>query len=135
MKGERCAQLSVLGSQFLTGVVIVDILLQIHFRGSGWGVMNRGVSLGMFPRLGQELAVIVYFIFIILYLNHAKSRKFSFGLTLLALGGLGNLVSRLFWGGVWDYIYLPILPFWFNLSDVMIAGGILAYGWGEMHYT
>jgi len=46
---------------------------------------------------------------------------------LLAVGGMGNLVPRLIWSGVWDYIHVPILPFWFNLSDVLIVIGVISY--------
>lgn len=119
----------VIRYQFLVGTltVLIDILLQNYFRSRGVGVFNQGVSFGILPGLGQEVAVIVYFIFIILYLKNIKSRKFSWELILLALGGLGNLLPRLFWGGVWDYLQVPLLPFWFNISDIMITAGLLSY--------
>ena len=49
------------------------------------------------------------------------------GLLLIALGGIGNILSRLVWGGVWDYICFPFLPFCFNLSDVLISLGVVSY--------
>ncbi len=108
-------------------LVILDLFLQGYLRRAGWGVLNRGVSFGILPGLGQVAAVVIYFIFIILYLNSLRSRKFSWELSLLALGGLGNLIPRLLWGGVWDYLFLPMMPFWFNLSDVMITVGVVSY--------
>ncbi len=46
----------------------------------------------------------------------------------LALGGaLGNLLDRLLLGGVPDPFRLPPYPFSFNLADVMIRIGLLAW--------
>lgn len=46
----------------------------------------------------------------------------------LALGGaIGNLLDRLVLGGVPDPFRLPPYPFSFNLADVMIRIGLLAW--------
>lgn len=52
-------------------------------------------------------------------------------LLALVLGGLGNLLPRLWWGSVWDYLYLPLAGLWFNLCDVLICVGGLAFGLRE----
>lgn len=127
---------SVFSYQILWCLVAVDVFFQWYFRGLGWGVMNRGVSFGLWPGLGQAIPIIVFLLFIILYLrDRDKTGGVSTGTFILVLGGLGNMLSRLIWGGIWDYLYLPVLPFWFNLSDVLITIGVIVYGWGKTDYN
>ncbi|MFH0873933.1 MAG: histidine phosphatase family protein [Candidatus Komeilibacteria bacterium] len=53
---------------------------------------------------------------------HAQQRQF-FWWSLIALGAVNNLIDRLLYGGVIDYINLKVWPV-FNLSDAMIALGV-----------
>ncbi len=112
--------------------VILDIFLQSYFRNRGLGIENRGVSFGIFSGWGQGIAIVVFFLFILFSSRSFIKGKSDLGLLMILIGGLGNLIPRLFQGGVWDYIYLPLLPFWFNFSDVMITGGVFLYGWREI---
>ena len=110
---------------FLAMTMIMDLFLQTYFRSINLGISNRGVSFGWWPGVGQTVAMLVFLGLIIFTVT--KQSKVNWPLRLLILGGLGNLLPRFFWGSVWDYLYLPFLPFWFNLSDVMISVGVLSY--------
>jgi len=110
----------------MMAMVVLDVFLQSYFRGRGMGMINQGVSFGLLSGFGTTIAVIVYIVFVFAYFRF-KSGRDNLGLLLLIFGGLGNLLPRLIWGGVWDYLCLPILPFWFNLSDVMISLGVVSY--------
>ncbi|HCQ31126.1 TPA: hypothetical protein DIU27_01925 [Candidatus Collierbacteria bacterium] len=107
-------------------LVLLDLFLQSYFRGRGMGMINQGVSFGLLPRLGTTVAVIVYIVFVFAYFRF-KTMRGNLGLLPLIFGGMGNLIPRLLWGGVWDYLYLPVMPFWFNISDVMITIGVVLY--------
>jgi len=48
------------------------------------------------------------------------------GISLVILGALSNLLDRLIFGYVIDYLNIFIWPI-FNLADVMIVGGIFIY--------
>lgn len=100
----------------------LDIFLQYVFRSLNLGLANRGVSFGLGQGIGNVLSIVALgFICIYLY------RPAYTGMTLILLGGVGNVLARLIWGSVWDYICLPFLPFCFNLSDVLISLGVVSY--------
>ncbi len=107
-------------------VLFLDIFLQDYFRAANVGVLNQGISFGMFPGTGQTIAVVIYLLFVIVFLKKfLPSGRNAF--LMLAIGGLGNLIPRMVWGGVWDYIHFPGVSLWFNLSDVMICLGVISY--------
>jgi lipoprotein signal peptidase len=111
------------------GVIFLglDLVLQIIFRGARYGVENRGVSFGLAPEVGFVISLLAFSFLIGWYFyEKAKGKRFLY-LSLLALGGVGNIVCRLVWGSVWDYICLPFLSFCFNLSDVLISLGVVSY--------
>lgn len=62
---------------------------------------------------------LIFFVWMFLVLKNDEE------FDLLILGGLGNLVPRLLFGGVWDYI--PYYFFWGNLSDLIISVGVFSY--------
>lgn len=109
-------------------VAILDIFLQAFLRSKNIGVPNRGVSFGLAPGIGLIISEVTYGIFIVWYLliRWSKKRDYLY-LLLLCLGGGVNIVCRLIWGSVWDYICIPFLPFCFNLSDVLISLGVVSY--------
>jgi len=107
---------------------ILDIFLQAYFRSQGFGFLNRGVSLGIASGIGNIISIAAFVFFTGWYLFERIKYKKSVGyLFLLALGGGVNVLSRLIWGSVWDYICIPYIPFCFNLSDVLISLGVVSY--------
>lgn len=54
----------------------------------------------------------------------------------LLLGGGVNTLTRFWFGFVWDYLYLPIFPFWFNGADILInlGVGMLIYEHGVKYF-
>lgn len=109
-------------------VAILDFLLQTLFRSKNIGVPNRGVSFGLASELGIIISTVTYAFFVVWYFFIKRTRKNdNFFLFLIFLGGGVNVVCRLIWGSVWDYICFPFLPFCFNLSDVLISFGVLSY--------
>ena len=120
----------------MTVVLLIDIFLQTYFRGIGYGVLNKGISFGWFSGLGTYFAIAIYLVFIkfsgLMNQTPTKPARINLAIWLLAVGGVGNLVPRLIWSGVWDYLYFPVLGFWFNLSDVLICVGVIIYLWSEI---
>ena len=51
----------------------------------------------------------------------------SFPLALIIAGSLGNLIDRLRFGFVWDFVTVPHYPT-FNVADIAIAGGAVWLG-------
>lgn len=117
-------------SLFVLGLILlfVDIFLQIYFSSVEVGVANFGISFGVFDAVGVYLGVFVFGLFTVWIISNVRlDNFFPLSLAYIFFGGLGNLLSRLFLGSVWDYVFLPFLPFWFNLSDVLITVGVASY--------
>lgn len=93
-------------------------------------VINRGVVFGW---LTHPFVVVVLLVMGVLVLFRLlRSTKIAFndrwGLALVAVGGLSNILDRLLYGGVIDY--WPLFG-WstFNLADVEILLGVVWLVW------
>lgn len=90
--------------------------------------VNSGIAFGL--DLNYYLIVLFYLIIIpvlilILFFEYKQKNTFNIlGLTFIILGSLSNLVDRLLWGAVIDYIDLKYYSV-FNLADVMIVFGVI----------
>lgn len=92
---------------------------------------NDGAALGIFS--GHiELLIIVTFVFLILllvydYFYNQKSALYFAGLSLILAGAVGNLVDRLSFGYVRDFIrvHLKIMPYCFNVADAFLTFGVI----------
>jgi len=89
----------------------IDFSIQYFFFRLGCGVANRGVSFGF-----NVPTYLWYLAFGLILMVGYRSRLFI-------TGAVGNLLSRMILGYVWDYIKIPYVGLWFNLSDVMIVSG------------
>lgn len=113
----------------LAGIVaVLDVVLQNYFKSVGYGIPNSGVSFGALKDIGGGVSILIFAVIVFwISVRTLRKQNIEFPIWLIALGGLGNVVSRVITGNVWDYIYLPFLPFWFNLSDVLISLGVVSY--------
>ena len=104
-------------------------LFNIHF------IWNRGVSFSAFnfvmPIVLSILTAVI--IFLLLYYLFKKSADYErLPLALIIGGALGNLVDRLRFGAVADFIQWHIGGLWtfpaiFNVGDVFITFGVCLY--------
>jgi len=68
---------------------------------------------------------LIFGIFGILWLAIKRSWFFqNWGFLLIVAGGVSNIIDRVFYGGVVDFINIGQLPV-FNLADVMISLGVI----------
>jgi signal peptidase II len=95
-------------------------------------ITNTGAAFGMFPDQGSFFIVIavVVALAIVLYYRYLPTGEWLVRLSLgLQLGGaIGNLLDRLRYGHVIDFVDIGFWPI-FNVADVSIVSGvaILAY--------
>ncbi|MFH0943384.1 MAG: signal peptidase II [Candidatus Beckwithbacteria bacterium] len=94
---------------------IKELLVNSEFR-----VINSGAGFGLGGAWGQMWQLIV----IILLLAIIIKFKFNWQTGLVTAGGLANLIDRVRWGGVVDYLALSSLPR-FNLADCLILAGLI----------
>ncbi|MFA5188808.1 MAG: signal peptidase II [Patescibacteria group bacterium] len=89
---------------------------------------NAAFSLPLPQILIIIIVIVILIILGIIWLQSLqKQNLWEFAATsLIILGALSNLLDRLFYGYVIDYINIRIWPV-FNLADVMIVAGIFIY--------
>ncbi len=100
-------------------IVLIPHLLNINF------VANRGISFGLFQNF--PLLIIIINLLIcgyLFYLIYKMTNKILLlGCSLVFSGALANIIDRLFYHYVVDYIDINI--FVCNLADILIFIGIL----------
>ena len=104
-------------------LVVVEVLVRFALRAREVGLDNKGISFGWFEGVG------VWFIGLLLLILFFGIRKLGLGGWMIMAGGLINFVDRIVYGGVWDYIYWPVLGFWNNGGDLMIFVGVIIVLW------
>ena len=91
-------------------------------------IRNTGAAFGMFRSLGSGFFIIISLAAIIFVVNLIMRNAYNFiGLSLILGGAVGNLIDRLFYGKVVDFIDFSIGNFhWpaFNVADSSLTIGI-----------
>ncbi len=69
-------------------------------------------------------ALILFFLFHYAYQSIKRQDILAWPWTLIIIGAISNLLDRLYYGGVVDFLSWPHF-FAFNLADIYITGGII----------
>ena len=114
----------------------MDQLTKVNAFGSGGSfgfVVNHGVSFGLFSTQ-MNTWVAVFFPLIFLIFAWSLLKKYPIVLGLLQGGAISNLLDRLLYGGVCDWLPVPILGLRNNLADWAIVIALVWYGIMELHH-
>lgn len=109
-------------------LIVIDVTTKEWATQQGWSQLNTGVSFGLgseYTSVGWILVTAV----ILVWLTVAwwrESDRWRWPLTWLIAGGFGNLLDRVVWGGVRDWIPLWHTGISNNAADWFIAIGL---GW------
>ena len=92
-------------------------------------VRNEGAAFGLFKGFGNTPFIIISFVAIIVvtYLM-ARTKEDRFGLSLILGGAAGNLIDRIVFGNVTDFVDVFVGRFhWpaFNIADSALTVGII----------
>ena len=92
-------------------------------------VRNIGAAFGMFKIFGSNFFIIISVLAIIFVINLLIKRIYNYvGLSLVLGGAIGNLIDRIFYGNVVDFIDFSVGSFhWpaFNVADSSLTIGII----------
>lgn len=100
-------------------------LTLVHNRGAAFGILRNQVPLFIGTSV---LAIILIFINL---KSEKKEHVFSlinFALSLILAGGIGNLIDRVIFGHVIDFLDFRVWPV-FNIADSAITAGAILLGW------
>ena len=88
---------------------------------------NRGVAFGFFQNgtvfFAITTSIVIVVFAILLIMNYKKSKLFSIAAALIIGGGIANLIERVFYGYVVDYLRLSFFPPVCNFADYCITAG------------
>lgn len=96
-------------------------------------VWNHGISYGLFQQEDPagKWALIVFTmvatVTLAVWMLRTDRRLAAFSLGLVVGGAIGNLIDRLVYGAVVDFVYFHVLDFsWyvFNVADALIVAGV-----------
>jgi signal peptidase II len=123
---------------FLASLVLIDQLTKYSVRHwGGFYICNEGIAFGLVPS-----PVIFWFFwismitFILIQIfniqfstfNQLSISKFSMSklpLYLILSGAISNIIDRIYFGCVIDFINIPFWPAIFNVADAFIAIGAI----------
>ena len=99
-------------------------------------VHNTGIAFGMFKNQGIVFIIIPLIMIVLLvynfyhykYTNENLSRLYIAAVSLILAGAVGNLIDRILYGYVIDFVDLRIWPV-FNVSDSAITIGAFLLLW------
>ena len=88
---------------------------------------NRGVAFGLFQDgtlfFSITTSIVIVVFTVLLYKNYKKSKLFSIAASLIIGGGIANLIERVFYGYVVDYLSLSFFSPICNFADYCITAG------------
>jgi signal peptidase II len=94
-------------------------------------IHNRGAAFGILKSQGPIFILTAIFAIILIYLDLKKNKHkkiYSISLSLILAGAIGNLIDRLVFGYVIDFLDFRIWPV-FNVADSAITVGAVLLGW------
>ena len=104
-------------------VSVIDNFLKFTY------VENNGVAFGMFADMRWIFvaltSALLIAIIIVMFVKHPKGKMFYISAVLIIGGGIGNLIDRIFYGYVIDYISLSFFPPVCNFADYAITIGTI----------
>lgn len=102
-------------------VSVIDNLFKLTY------VENRGVAFGMFSDMRWIFVaftlILIIAIIIIMFTKQPKGTFLYICFALIIGGGIGNLIDRIFYGYVIDYLSISFFPPVCNFADYCITAG------------
>ncbi len=113
-------------------IILIDRILKIYFLNNEFFIFKTSLNTGAAFSLlqGWNNFLVLFSIAVVVFIfYHKKNKRLETGMGFLLGGTLSNLIDRIFYQGVIDYIHIDFLNNVFNLADVanIIGAGILAY--------
>lgn len=104
-------------------VSVIDSIFSLTY------VENKGVAFGMFSDMRWIFVALtsILLVIIIFYMfkKRPKGKFFYVCAALIIGGGIGNLIDRIFYGYVIDYLSLSFFPPVCNFADYCITAGTI----------
>ena len=90
-----------------------------------WVIINKAGSWGILPWWTSIVGLIIV---MVMGLTNKFNRKSFWFYILILSGGMSNIIDRIMYNGVIDFIRIGSFPV-FNLADAMISVGAIGLVW------
>ncbi|MEK6948434.1 MAG: signal peptidase II [Nanoarchaeota archaeon] len=113
-------------------LIILDIITKLYFKNKNINFLkylnfnyteNTGAIFGILKNNNLFFIILTIIIVILLVYLIKKEKKYQLELSIILSGAIGNLIDRIIYGYVIDFIDTKIWPI-FNLADMYITIGI-----------
>ena len=109
-------------------LVLVDQITKVFFKNKSFLVFNyttnAGAAFSLFQNQNLFLIITSIMILVFLIYLYKKYPRLQVYLSLVIAGTIGNLIDRIFFGYVRDFIDLRVWPV-FNIADSLSVIGVL----------
>lgn len=104
-------------------LTFIFIICDYALRYASFAVLNSSFIFGL---AGTNLiAILISSVFLnLLWVIAGRNKSAYWPLVFISSAALSNILDRIFYGGVIDYITLPLVPK-FNISDLVIVLGLI----------
>lgn len=115
---------------WLSLLILIDQLIK------GWARIGSSFVVNKQYLIGQYVfdpfvvtCIILLFVLLLVWLGKKRLGREMPGFLLIIAGTASNLIDRLYWGGVIDFIALQIGNFklFFNVADILVVLGLILY--------
>ncbi len=103
-------------------IVGIDQFTKWGARETGIVQLNTGVSLGLFNDFSVLLHIFIFLLTIIVLLFTFKNswQKHAYYYVAILAAGFSNVIDRVIWGGVQDFLPVPFFQVQNNIADWVI---------------
>lgn len=109
-------------------IVLIPGLLELHITlntGSAWSFLGEWKYANIFLLISTSVLMLALLLAIYFLPKHKKLLKY--GLVCILGGGIGNLIDRIIFKGVRDFIVVPIGGFICNIADIAVTVGAILF--------
>lgn len=109
----------------ITSISLIPNFLELHY------IENSGAAFGIFQNGTIFFAIITAILSAVIIVMLFKYKKHDFwtyaAAIMVVAGGIGNLIDRLVYGYVVDYIHVMFFDYIFNFADCLVVVGVIFF--------
>ena len=112
-------------------LILIDRLVKYIVVNNYDYVLNEGIALSLFNDSTMVsmtlhlLGIVLATWYLVTNIKTIEQNKLlAIAITMIIAGGIGNIIDRIIYGGVVDFISIWIIPT-FNIADTLVTVGVL----------
>lgn len=108
-------------------IVFLDQFSKILVQEKHFFILNKGWVWNVLPApAGFPVLLIINVLILLSLAIFIFKGRYRLGIILVFSGGISNLLDRFLYGGVIDFIKIPLIPA-FNFADIAISFGVAIF--------